>query len=304
MLILPRSSDVLLSCVEEAEDTVGTALYREMISKYQDFFNSLFFEQPRQHLLCECIVDGMINCSDLSPKFFKRSTNSTWIELTTSEAAEMTFQILAKQKEVQTVCSIDNEHERQIKVPHPNPSRLIVSSACQGAITSSTATVNDIDGDDISLSPLPIEYLADEVYDEKGGVSPATSIDSSLKSIFSNMWMENEDESYQNSSQTTGGDESLQNTEEGEDLTPLPFLKDAAPAAMNLADLEITEDKMDTGDDTFIENDDDLTPFPLHYEISIGRLPCTLSAATDDIDSDEAIAASIECEKGQDVIMI
>mmetsp|Transcript_25535 Transcript_25535/g.38715 ORF Transcript_25535/g.38715 Transcript_25535/m.38715 type:complete len:300 (+) Transcript_25535:239-1138(+) len=294
MLILPRSSDVLLSCVEEAEDTVGTALYREMISKYQDFFNSLFFEQPRQHLLCECIVDGMMNCSDLSPKFLKRSTHNTWVELTASEAAQMTFQILAKQKEVQTVCSIDNKHEPQVKAFHPTPSRLIVSPMDHDGITLPSATANDTDGDDISLSPLPIEYLAGEVHAEKGGTSPANSIDSSLKSILMSIWMENKDESYQNSSQTTGGDESLQNTEEGEDLTPLPFFKDAAPAAMNLAELEITEDKMDTDDDTFIENSDDLTPFPFHYEISIAKLPFTFSAATDtdDIDSDEVILAS------------
>jgi len=276
----PRTSDVIFSSREEEEDTVGNVVYREMIDKYQNFFNSLFFEQPKQKMLCECIVDGMLNCIDLSPRFLRRRSNNVFVELDQSEATEMTFQLLLiRQKEDNAVDNSSDDFPNQQVGPQP-PLPLSPTNNNNTTITmeeqSPSITQFDVieDDDGMKLSTLPIEDKAGESIVDTEKTSPASS---SLTAILMEVWKKNADEKYQNGTLSTGGDESLQNSEEADkDLTPLPFSEDdnnIFPVNMDAAtSRENADDVMDTDDDdAYIENDD-LTPLPLNCATSYTKI--------------------------------
>eukprot|EP00547_Thalassionema_nitzschioides_P008045 CAMPEP_0194221978 /NCGR_PEP_ID=MMETSP0156-20130528/31785_1 /TAXON_ID=33649 /ORGANISM="Thalassionema nitzschioides, Strain L26-B" /LENGTH=157 /DNA_ID=CAMNT_0038952569 /DNA_START=572 /DNA_END=1042 /DNA_ORIENTATION=+ len=130
------------------------------------------------------------------------------------------------------------------------------------------------DDDGMKLSTLPIEDKAGESIVDTEKTSPASS---SLTAILMEVWKKNADEKYQNGTLSTGGDESLQNSEEADkDLTPLPFSEDdnnIFPVNMDAAtSRENADDVMDTDDDdAYIENDD-LTPLPLNCATSYTKI--------------------------------
>lgn len=272
-MLNPRNSDVIFSYREE-EETIGNVLYREMLDKYQDFFNSLFFEQPRQKLLCECIVDGMLNCSDLSPKFLKRRTNNTCVELTNSEAAEMTCQLLLirqKEKEDEDLDSSDNSSKLQVTAQPPtilSPTNHYNTNLVPGKDIAPVTGFHG-KGEDCnptsSMNPLPV--VGGKCINDK--ISLESSSSSSLTTFLMEVWKKNEEENYQNGTSSTCGDESLQRTENDEDLTPLPLSEEDMFPVTNDAATKNSDDPMDTDDDVFTESDD-FTPLPLNCEVSFG----------------------------------